>query len=70
VRFFFKECTNETEDSHFGDFIGQWGHLAALPDKNALPLADRTANVKRLVQIIRIFEGLPKAPQPEQPKSS
>jgi general secretion pathway protein D len=45
----------------------QWGHLSALPEKNALLIVDRTANVKRLVAIIKIFEALPKAAQPEQP---
>jgi general secretion pathway protein D len=47
----------------------QWGHLAALPDRNALLIVDRAANVKRLVAIIKIFEGLPKAAQSEQPKA-
>ncbi len=48
--------------------IPQWGHLAALPDRNALILVDRTANVRRLVQMIRTLEALPKAAQPEQQK--
>jgi general secretion pathway protein D len=41
--------------------IPQWGHLAALPDRNALILMDRTANVRRLVEMIKLLEGLPKA---------
>lgn len=49
--------------------IPQWGHLAALPDRNALLIVDRAANVKRLLEIIKIFEGLPKTAQPEQPKA-
>jgi general secretion pathway protein D len=49
--------------------IPQWGHLAALPDRNALLIVDRAANVKRLLGIIKIFEGLPKVAQPEQPKA-
>jgi len=49
--------------------LPQWGHLSALPEKNALLIVDRTANVKRLMAIIKIFEGLPKVAQPEQPKA-
>jgi len=41
--------------------IPVWGHLAALPDRNALILVDRSANVRRLVEIIKILESLPKA---------
>jgi general secretion pathway protein D len=40
-----------------------WGHLAALPDRNALILVDRSGNVRRLVEIIKILESLPKAPE-------
>jgi general secretion pathway protein D len=40
--------------------IPQQGHLAAFPDRNALIIVDRSANVKRLVEIIRILESLPK----------
>lgn len=40
-----------------------WGHLAALPDRNALILVDRSGNVRRLVEIIKILENLPKAPE-------
>jgi type II secretory pathway component GspD/PulD (secretin) len=38
----------------------QYGHMAALVDRNALILVDRTANVRRLVELIRILENLPK----------
>lgn len=40
--------------------IPTYGHLAALPDRNALVIVDRSANVRRLVEIIKILEGLPK----------
>ena len=43
--------------------IPTWGHLAALPDRNALILVDRSENVRRLVEIIKILESLPKAPE-------
>jgi general secretion pathway protein D len=49
--------------------IPQWGHLAAFPDRNALVLVDRSANVRRLVEIIRILEGLPRSPVAEPQKS-
>ena len=41
--------------------IPAWGHLSALPDRNALIIVDRSANVRRLVDIIRSLEGLPKS---------
>ena len=41
--------------------IPQQGHLAAFSDRNALIIVDRSANVKRLVEVIRILENLPKA---------
>ena len=41
--------------------IPQWGHLGALVDRNALIIVDGSANVRRLVGIIRILESLPKA---------
>lgn len=41
--------------------IPTYGHLAALSDRNALIIIDRSANVRRLVDIIKILEGLPKA---------
>jgi general secretion pathway protein D len=49
--------------------IPQWGHLAAFPDRNALILVDRSANVRRLVEIIRMLEGLPRSPVAEPQKS-
>jgi general secretion pathway protein D len=39
-----------------------WAHLAALVDRNALIIVDRSANVRLLVQIIKELEKLPKAP--------
>jgi general secretion pathway protein D len=38
----------------------QYGHMAALVDRNAVILVDRTANVRRLIELIRILENLPK----------
>jgi general secretion pathway protein D len=49
--------------------IPQWGHLAAISDRNALILIDRTANVKRIIEIIRTLETLPKTVPSDQPKS-
>jgi len=40
--------------------IPQWGHLAALVDRNALIIVDGSANVRRLVEIIKVLENLPK----------
>ena len=40
--------------------IPQSGHLSALVDRNALIIVDASANVRRLVEIIKIFESLPK----------
>jgi general secretion pathway protein D len=48
----------------------QYGHMAAMPDRNAVILTDRTANVRRLVELIRILENLPKVldlPPPKAP---
>lgn len=39
----------------------QAAHLAAFPDRNALIIVDRSANVRRLVEVIRILENLPKS---------
>lgn len=50
--------------------IPQSGHLAAYPDRNALVIVDRSANVRRLVEVVKILEGLPKATVDLQPKSS
>ena len=41
--------------------IPQSGHLAAFPDRNALVIVDRSANVRRLVEVIKILENLPKS---------
>jgi general secretion pathway protein D len=38
----------------------QYGQMAALADRNAMILVDRAANVRRMVELIRILEGLPK----------
>jgi general secretion pathway protein D len=38
----------------------QYGQMAALPDRNALVLVDRAANVRRLIELIRVLESLPK----------
>jgi general secretion pathway protein D len=38
----------------------QYGHMAAMPDRNALILVDRTANVRHLVELIKILENLPR----------
>jgi general secretion pathway protein D len=37
-----------------------YGHMTALPDRNAVILVDRTANVRHLVELIRILESLPR----------
>jgi general secretion pathway protein D len=41
--------------------IPQSGHLAAYPDRNALVIVDRSANVRRLVEVIKLLENLPKS---------
>jgi general secretion pathway protein D len=41
--------------------IPQSGHLAAYPDRNALVIVDRSANVRRLVEVVKILENLPKS---------
>jgi general secretion pathway protein D len=46
----------------------QYAHLAAFPDRNALLLTDRSANVRRLVEIARIMDALPRGPAEFQPK--
>jgi general secretion pathway protein D len=50
--------------------IPQAGHLAAFPDRNALIIADRSANVRRIVEIIKILESLPKAVDLQPQKSA
>jgi general secretion pathway protein D len=50
----------------------QCGHLAAYPDRSALVIVDRSANVRRLVEVIKILESLPKStvewPPPKTPE--
>lgn len=41
--------------------IPQYGHLAAFPDRNALLISDRSANIRRIMEIIKLLENLPKA---------
>jgi len=41
--------------------IPAWGHLSALPDRNALIIVDGSANVRRLVGIIKSLESLPRS---------
>jgi general secretion pathway protein D len=50
--------------------IPQWGHLAALVDRNALIIVDGSANVRRLVDIIKILESLPKAVELQPQKAA
>jgi general secretion pathway protein D len=40
--------------------IPSYGHLAPLPDRNALLIVDRAGNVKRIVEIVEKFDALPK----------
>lgn len=40
--------------------VPQYGQMGVMPDRNALILVDRSANVRRLVELIRILENLPK----------
>jgi general secretion pathway protein D len=47
----------------------QYGHMAAMPDRNAVILVDRTANVRRLVALIKILESLPRAADLPAPKA-
>jgi general secretion pathway protein D len=49
--------------------VPQYGQMAALPDRNAVLLVDRAANVRRLVELIRILENLPKVGDVPAPKS-
>jgi general secretion pathway protein D len=48
----------------------QYAHMAALVDRNALILVDRTANLRRLIELIRILENLPKVVDVPTPKTS
>jgi general secretion pathway protein D len=45
------------------------GQLVALPDRNALILVDRGANVKRMIEIIKLLEDMPKSPDQAAPKT-
>jgi general secretion pathway protein D len=38
----------------------QYGHMAAMQDRNAMILVDRSANVRRLVELIKVLENLPR----------
>ena len=42
--------------------LPQYAHLAAFPDRNALILTDRSSNVRRIVEIAKTLDALPKAP--------
>jgi general secretion pathway protein D len=44
--------------------VPQFGHLAAIPEHNALLLTDRAANARRLVETIRALDNLPKSDAP------
>jgi general secretion pathway protein D len=48
--------------------VPQYGHMSALPDRNAIIIIDRTANVRRLVELIKILESLPKVAESQAPK--
>jgi len=50
--------------------IPQWGHLAAFPVTNALIITDRSANVRRMIELIKILENLPKVADPSSQKPS
>ena len=41
-------------------FVATQGQLVALPDRNALIITDRSAHVKRLLEIIKALEEAPK----------
>jgi general secretion pathway protein D len=48
--------------------IAQYGHLAGFPVTNALIITDRSANVRRMIELIKILENFPKAPDPSPQK--
>jgi general secretion pathway protein D len=48
--------------------IPQYGHLAAFPVTNALIITDRSANVRRMIELIKILESFPKVPDPSPQK--
>ena len=49
--------------------LPQYAQLAPSSDRNALLIADRTANVKRIIEIVKVLESLPKAPEAPPPKA-
>ncbi len=50
--------------------VPQWGHLSALTDRNALIIVDSSANVRRIVDIIKILENLPRAADVQPQKAA
>lgn len=40
--------------------LPQYGQLAPSSDRNALLLVDRTANVKRIIEIVKVLDSLPR----------
>jgi general secretion pathway protein D len=50
--------------------IPQAGHLAAFPITNALIISDRSGNVRRIIELIKILESLPKVAEPPPQKPS
>jgi general secretion pathway protein D len=49
--------------------VPQYGQMGVMPDRNALILVDRSANVRRLVELIRILENLPKVADSQASKA-
>lgn len=49
--------------------IPQYGHLAAFPERNALLIADRSGNVRRIVELVRTLDALPKWADYQPPKA-
>jgi general secretion pathway protein D len=49
--------------------IPQWGHLVAYPDREVLLLTDRASNARRIVEIVRKIETLPKTASAEASKT-
>ncbi len=49
--------------------LPQMAQLAPFTERNALVIADRTANVKRIIEIVKVLEGLPKAAEALSPKT-
>lgn len=47
--------------------VPQWGHLVAFPDREVLLLTDRASNARRMVEIVRKIEALPKAADSTKP---